>query len=221
MTTLTEGRHTGEAILSEAQGHYCREQITILSGEGKLSANQVLGKTLATASAAVTAKSGNTGGSGTLTMDGTTPILGNFNPGRYSVFCIEPGTNAGVFAVINPNGIIIGTAVAGGSAFANEIKFTISDATDFVAGDGFWVDVSAATYKYRSADPTNTDGSGVACAVLLAAVDATSADAPGVAFTRGPSEMNGNCLVYDANVDDATKKALKKAELAAAGIIVR
>jgi hypothetical protein len=220
MTTLNEGRFAAEFLLSEAPGHFSRDNITVLSGEGKLAAGQVLGKTLVTATAAASAKAGNTGGSGAITMDVATPVLATAKVGRYSIICIEPAANAGVFEVTDPDGIVLGTVNAAGAAFANQIKFTIADATDFVSGDAFFVDVSAATYKYRSADPTNTDGSAVGCAVLFAPVDATSADAAGVGVTR-QAEVNGNCLTYDAAVDDATKKALKVAELAAARIIVR
>jgi len=220
MTTLTQGKVALQFLLTEADGNLSRSNITVLSGEGKLEPGAVLGKTLASATAAASAKAGNTSGAGTLTMDGTTPVLATAKPGRYTVICIEPGTNAGTFEVTDPDGIVIGTAVAGGSAFATQIKFTITDATDFVAGDGFFVDVSAATYKYRSADPTNTDGSDVACAVLAYPVDATSADAAGVAITYH-AEVKGDDLVYDAGVDNATKKALKIAQLAAQNIRVR
>jgi len=223
MTILSEGRHAAEFILSEGPGHVCREALTVLSGEGKLAAGTVIGKTEASGTATVSAKSGNTGSSGTLTMDGSTPLLGGVKQGRYSVICIEPASNAGVFEVTDPDGIMIGTIVAGAAAavVGNHLKFGISDATDFVSGDGFFVDVTALTFKWRSADPTNTDGSSVAGGILYDAVDATSADVTGVGFVRGPAEVNGNCLTYDANVDDATKKAIKVAELGKRGIIVR
>ena len=43
MTTLTEGRHTGEGLLSEAEGTRSRENITIAAG-ANLVPGQVLGK---------------------------------------------------------------------------------------------------------------------------------------------------------------------------------
>ena len=48
MASFTEARHAGSFILSEGPGHYSRENITILSGEGKLVAGQVIGKVTAT-----------------------------------------------------------------------------------------------------------------------------------------------------------------------------
>src|SRR4051794_5109645 len=199
--SLTEARHAGEFLISEGDGHQSRDNITVLSGEGKLVAGTVLGKTVITATAVAAAKAGNTGSSGAITMDVTTPVLATAKQGRYSIICIEPGTNAGTFEVVDPSGVVIGTVIAAGAAFATQIKFTIADATDFVAGDGFYVDVAISAVKYRSADPTNTDGSAVACAVLFGAVDAPSADQPACAIPRR-AEVNGNCLTYDANVDD-------------------
>lgn len=44
---LTEGRHTAECILSEANGQRSREVITVLSGEGVLVVGTVLAKVTA------------------------------------------------------------------------------------------------------------------------------------------------------------------------------
>lgn len=221
MTTLTQSKVPWQFLLSEADGQFSRDKITILSGEGKLKAGTVLGRTVTTATAAVTAKSGNTG-TGAFTIDGTTPVLATAKRGRYVVECIEPVTNLGTFQVTDPKGVVLGSYVVGAAAFATDIKFTIADATDFIAGDAFLVDVAISAFKYRSADPTNTDGSDVACAILAYPVDATSADVDVAAITR-QAEVKADELVYDANVDDATKKALKVAQLASVNppILVR
>lgn len=42
MTTLREGRHTAEFILSEGDGFISRDQITVASGSGKVSASTIL-----------------------------------------------------------------------------------------------------------------------------------------------------------------------------------
>lgn len=44
MTTLYEGRHTGEYLLSEANGTRSREQVTVTLSGTALPAGQVLGK---------------------------------------------------------------------------------------------------------------------------------------------------------------------------------
>lgn len=47
MTTLTEGRHPGEAILSEANFHRSRDNITIPAGTGVVPAGTILGEVTA------------------------------------------------------------------------------------------------------------------------------------------------------------------------------
>lgn len=225
MTVITEGRHPGEFIINEAAGHYCREAVTVLSGEGKLSAGQVIGLVAADAGAVTVGNPAFTGtGNGTLTK--ATPAYGaGVQEGTYTVRLIEAGTDLGQFEVLRPDGTLDGYATVG-VAYDGQVKFTIADgSTDFSAAAQFTLAVTLAdptgAGKYRSADPTNTDGSGVAKAILIYPVDATDADVEVAALVRGPAEVNGNCLVYDAAVDDAPKKAAKVAELVAAGIIVR
>jgi Bacteriophage lambda head decoration protein D len=43
MTVLTEGQHTGEAIISEEDGNYSRDVVTLIAGQN-LGAMSVLGK---------------------------------------------------------------------------------------------------------------------------------------------------------------------------------
>jgi hypothetical protein len=81
-----------------------------------------------------------------------------------------------------------------------------------------------ATTKYRlspAAEVVGDEGAETAVAVLLEAIDATAADRAGLVVARGPAIMSKAALVFDASVDDDTKKAAKHAELSAAGIIPR
>ena len=224
MTALTEGRHAGEFILNEAQGHYCREVVTVLAGEGKLPAGAVIGKVAADTGAVTVGAPSTLAGKGALTK--ATPAYGaGVQEGTYRVQCIEVEADGGAFEVIRPDGTVDGVAVVG-VAYDGQVKFTIADAaTDFAIGDAITLAVSiadpAGAGSYRSADPTNTDGSGAAKAILIYGVDATSADAKAVALVRGPSEVKGAALTYDAAVDTDGKKATKIAELKDAGILVR
>lgn len=220
MTTLTQSKVALQFLLSEGAGQISRGNITILSGEGKLEAGRVLGRTESAATAAVTTKAGNTG-NGVFTIDGTTPVLGTGKPGRYVVECIEPGTNTGTFQVTDPSGVVLGAYTVAAAAFATGIKFTIADgATDFISGDAFFVDVTGVSYKYRSTTLTNTDGSAVGVAVLGYPVDATSADQSVMAIVRN-AEVKAGDLVYDSTVNSAALTAQKVYELSQQGIIVR
>ncbi len=78
-----------------------------------------------------------------------------------------------------------------------------------------------ASGKYTLSPATGTDGSQVASAVLLYAVDATLADATGIVVARGPAIVSRAGLAYEATVDDGTKIAAKLTQLAAVGIIAR
>jgi hypothetical protein len=49
MTTFTEGRYPGEAVLREASGSRSRQEITIPAGTGVVKAGTVLGELTATA----------------------------------------------------------------------------------------------------------------------------------------------------------------------------
>jgi hypothetical protein len=78
-----------------------------------------------------------------------------------------------------------------------------------------------ASGKYTLSPAAGADGSQVASAVLLYAVDATLADATGIVVTRGPAIVSRADLAYGATVDDGTKIAAKITQLAAVGIIAR
>ena len=73
--------------------------------------------------------------------------------------------------------------------------------------------------KMKLSTATGTDGAQNAAGMLLDDVDATSADANAVVILRGPAIVSKAALVFDASVDDATKRAAKHAQLTALGII--
>jgi len=78
-----------------------------------------------------------------------------------------------------------------------------------------------ASGKYALSPATGADGSQVASAVLLYAVDATLADATGIVVARGPTIVSRAGLAYEGTVNDAAKITAKIAQLAAVGIIAR
>ncbi len=79
----------------------------------------------------------------------------------------------------------------------------------------------AASGKYTLATASGTDGAETAIAVLLHAVDATLADATGIALARGPAIVSRAGLAFDASVDDDAKITAKLGQLAAVSIIPR
>ena len=222
MTVLYENPHPGNFILSEDdEGRLSRDIVVIASGAGKLFPGTVLGKRTADGAfdAAAAARPTNTG-NGTIAL-AAVKIGPGVKPGDYTMVCT--GTvGGGTFRVEDPHGVEVGE-ISVGVAFAGPVKFTITaGATAFVVGDGFDVTVTQATpsNKLVPSLAAATDGSQVAVAVLVDEVDATSADAVGVAITRH-AEVNRHGLLYDPSIiDDATKSA-KWAQLRTAGLVVR
>lgn len=219
--TFTEGRHSGEGLLSEAPGQRSREGIVIASGAGIIAPGSVLGQIL-TGGATSAAKAGGNTGNGTLVPNASTPVLAGAKPGVYTLRF----TTATVFSLLDPNGDGLGSYSIGGATgnnvtVSNEIMFALTQgATVFAVGDGFDITVAAGSGKYVLSPHTANNGSQIAAAIAIYGCDATSADQRIAALVRD-AEWNANTLTYEATVNDATRRAAKAAQLAAQGIIVR
>lgn len=220
MAVLTAPATIGALLKYELDGNYTRETVTLKSG-ANYALGSVLGKITIGSATAATKSGGNTG-NGAMTLDATTPVLAGAKVGVYAVRCVAAAVDGGTFRIEDPDGYVLGD-VAVGATFADGVKFAIADgSTDFVVGDGFDITVAAGSGKYTLSPVAAVDGSGVAVAVLLDAVDATDADAEGVVvLARGPSIVSADALVYAASVDDAAKKATKRGQLVAVGIVSR
>jgi len=160
-----------------------KRNVTLLSGENR-SRGAVLGE-ITVGAATSAAKSGGNTGTGTFTLDGSTPVLAGAKVGVYTVRCTAAASNSGTFRVEDPDGFVLGD-VAVGATFSDDIKFVIADGgTDFIVGDGFDVTVAAGSGKYKLSVATATDGSQVPVAVLAEAADATDADMVVPVLTSG------------------------------------
>lgn len=213
MTTLIEGQHTGEGLLSEASGTRSRENVVVTGGNYK--AGQVLGK-ISLGEATAAAKADNTG-NGTI---GTVTVGAGAKVGDYIVTFIEPASGLGNFIVEDPEGITVGSGVVATAFTGGGIGFTIADGTpDFVAGDQFTITVEAGSGEYTAHDPTATDGSAIAAAILYAATDASTEDQVAVALVRD-CEWDANSLIWKSGISGPAKAA-GIAALARAGIVLR
>lgn len=215
MTTYTEPYRDFEALLSEGDGSISREVVTILSGSGVLEAGTVIGKITTGATASASAFAGNTG-TGTF---GAITVSAGAKPGAYKLTIIEPATNAGTFSLEDPDGQFVATGTVGAAFSAGGLAFTLADATDFVAGDGFTLTVAAGSGKWQGYDDGHADGSQNAAGVLLQRVDATAADVAATAVVR-LAEVNKDALQWITAVD-STAKTTAYAQLAALNIIAR
>jgi len=215
MTTLTEGQHAGDFVVSEAVGSRSREQVTLVSGQN-LSAGAVLGQITSAVTASAAAYGTNTG-DGAM---GAITVSAGAKAGAYKLTIIEPATDAGAFEVEDPDGVLIGTGNVAAAFSAGGLAFTLADgAADFVAGDGFTITVAAGSGKYKEYNPSNNDGSETAVAVLVDNVDASAADVE-CAIVARDAEVNSAELQWFSGAS-AGQKTTGLADLAAVGIIGR
>lgn len=212
-----------EFLRSEANGGRSREAIVLANAglaDVTLRAGTVLGLvSIGALSAAATAFAGNTGDGamGAITVD-----VGA-QTGNWKVLITEPGANVGNFIVERPDGTIDGQGDVA-AAYNGGINFTLADgATDFVAGDGFDIEVTEAAAtnegRYTMHDPEGTDGSQNAAAILY---DTVVVPASGTAAATGvvrDAEIIPARLVWDDHT--AGEKTAALAQLAAQGLIAR
>ena len=149
-------------------------------------------------------------------------------PGNYRVINREAITNGGRFEVIAPNGQSLGdnflmTAGSGtATAFVTpHIKFTLTDATDFIAGNYFDVAVfnQLSGGKVKAWDPAGVGGEGQVAGVLWDNVDAAAGDKVATMLARDAEVTKGQ-LQFATGVS-AGEKELAYEQLAALGIIPR
>ena len=154
VTPLYEKWHDGGFIVSEANGHLSRDQVTLLSGTAFL-AGMVLGKITTGLTASVAAFGTNTGNGvfGAVTLVTVPTIVGT-----YTLIY----TDATHFTVTAPNGSTsTGVNGTGFSALGIGLTMTTAGATN-IAGDGFNIVVASTVgtpTATATAFSTNTGGS--------------------------------------------------------------
>lgn len=219
MTTLTEGRHPGEFILSEANFHRSRENATIAFSQTIIPGN-VLAR-LAVTAGVTTGQAFSGTGNGVLTF-ANPAVSAKVKDGVYTAVCVTAAANGGTFRIEDPAGKFIGNAVVG-SAFNKEIKFTIADgSTDFVVGDSFELTIAADSddFQFVAFNPADTGGAEIPAAIAIYGAT-TPADATArIAIIRRDAEVKGPCIEWPAGIT-ATQKADAIQALEDLGIIVR
>lgn len=219
---LNETVHAGHFIVQEMPGYYSRDEVTVAISQTLLSGTPVYDDVVAAGvTVTVTADAGNTANSGALTMDVTTPILAGAQNGAYRAVCIEPATDAGTFAVFDPQGVEIGRHVAAGAAFATQIKFAIADGSgNFVAGDAFTILVGLESGADTQVKAIPNDGTIAATGFMVWPVTTGgAATAKGVKLARN-AEYRLSDIQWPSGISTANKaKAIE--ELRGKGLIAR
>lgn len=205
----------------ESNSGFCRKTVTAYDSAATWAIGRVLTRILVSGSGSATANAGNTGTGtvGTITVGATALI------GTYKVVIEQAVTDKGLFTVFGPNGQSVGSGQVGSVFAGGGISFTISDATDFVVGDGFSIAVTG-TEKYRTIEATdfsalNRDpvifiGSGAGFDSLAVA---NNTGTTVIVIERGPVQVVKEQLTYGTSIDTTAEKNELYALLAAKGII--
>lgn len=220
MTILSEGRHPGEAILSEADSNYSRDNVTIAASQTIKSGGLIAPKVVvADATATASADAGNTASSGTIAMDAT-PLTSAAKNGRY----VGVASAATKVDWTDPDGQQIGVSTHGALFNKGGVRFTITaGGSPNVVGDTFYVDVvvEPADIEYVAFNQDGTDGSQTPKAMAIyGATTGVGETAKIAAIVRGPAQLKGVAISWPAEITDG-EKSLAIASLAEVGIIVR
>lgn len=185
-----------------------------ITGDDPLVRGTVMGQV--TVGAAVSAaKAGGNTGTGTLTLDATTPVLAGHKEGVYSVRCTAAAANGGTFRVEDPEGYVLGD-VAVGATFSDDLKFVIADGgVDFIVGDGFDITVAAGSGKWRECVAAAVDGSQHPAAILVDDADPSDGDVIGGLY------LSGGFNEEKVTLGTGITLAVAKAALRPLGIILR
>lgn len=210
----TAPKRESQLVKMELDPQFCRESFTLKAGSGS-ERKVYLGTPLATVidaanvAVAAAAVAGN-GGDGTIAL-ADPAFTSSVKEGRYVVTCATGGADAtSKFRVEGPNGKSIGTAT-GGTAFAKEVKFTISGGSGaFVEGDAFTIDVAidqeaTATANERVAwVPGAADDTGIITGVSLRDTTAAVGEtANGLSLDRGPAILSASGIQWPSGISAA------------------
>lgn len=211
--TFTETSHVGGFLLSEANGHFSRENAT-LSGTTSIPAGSVLGRAVAAGGAVAV---GTPTGNGAITV-GTT-IGADVVVGTYKLVCVVAASNAGTFNLYAPDGSLVRQITVGGGATPSDhLTITIADGgSDFAVHDTWAIAVTEDAYIALAPEATN--GGQTAAAILYAGVDVSDGDKPCVVIVRN-TEVNQHELAWPSAITDEQKSAAIE-QLAIRGILLR
>lgn len=136
-SSVTMGAPNCGFILSEAPGHYSRENCTVAKGSVLAAGTVIMDTTSGSATAAANAGNVGNGTIGTITVGATA------QRGIYQLVITEPGTDVGEFEVRYPDGTLAGQGTVAAAFSGGGLGFTLADgATDFAVGDSFNITVA-------------------------------------------------------------------------------
>ncbi|MBF0260450.1 MAG: head decoration protein [Magnetococcales bacterium] len=138
---LTKSTVTASAVTGTGGGSLASVTAGTKTQVGTYRLTCVEASTAPAATGTATPYSWNTG---TGTMGAITVSTGA-KVGDYRLDIMRAASNAGHFIVTDPDGVYVGSGAVASAFSAGGLSFTLADATDYAAGDGFIITVAAAT----------------------------------------------------------------------------
>ena len=216
-SVLTEVRHSGGFLVSEANGHRARDAGTYTNSSGSDIVVQA-GTVLALAAEGVDA----TTAAGTNTGNGTIGSLSFGATAKLGVYTIKL-TSSSAFTVTDPTGDALPAGTVGTAYTDAELGFTVTaGGTAFVANDSFTITASAADARY-----VNWTNAAPASAILYNTLVVPASSTIKVTVVTRAAEVNAAHLVYDAAITGSSSPtpaqlyAIAAQQLRNVGIIAR
>ncbi|MBF0339672.1 MAG: head decoration protein [Magnetococcales bacterium] len=138
---LTKSTVTASAVTGTGGGSLASVSAGIKTQVGVYRIACVEAPTAPATPATATAYAWNTG-TGAM---GAITVSAGAKVGDYRLDIMRAASNAGHFIVTDPDGKHVGAGAVGSAFSAGGLAFTLADATDYAAGDGFIITVAAAT----------------------------------------------------------------------------
>jgi hypothetical protein len=197
--TLTEFRHSGGFLVSEANGARSRDTATYTNAGGSdvlLQAGTVLA--LAAEGADAVVAPGGAGTNGANTGGGSLASL-TFDPAaKVGVYAVKL-TSATAFTVVDPAGAELATGVVGTPYLDAQLGFTVAaSGAAFVAGDGFTVTVPSADNRY-----VNWTNGAPAAAIAYSSNWIVAGTTQKVTVVSRDAEVNASELEWDPSITNS------------------
>jgi hypothetical protein len=206
MSAFPIPKSVADVLVDELDRQLSRESGLVPANTAAIVVGQVMGRqVVGGATSAVKASGANTG-NGTLTLDGTTPVLTGAKVGTYQVRY----TGANTFVVLDPDGFQIGYGGTEGTTWANKVKFqTAAGGTAMVAGDGFDIAVAYGTMGLVPINPAALDGSDVAYGIAVEPLASLTAAAKLTIIARNACVAAGGLVWGSLTQAQQTKATLQ------------
>lgn len=222
MAEFTEGPHTGEHLISEAQGSRSRETVTFAASQD-IAPGEIVAQVTTGALTAVGAAVAGNAGAATITA---APAVAAGTPEGIYMVTVRSAGAAGEWEMEDPEGVSLGTSATGTPTTLGGIgPFGLTDVgADPAVGDQYTITVTAADAtaqdQFKALNLAATDGTQIPVGLSYDAIVTGVGETKRGVIHDKDCEVNGHLVTYPTGATDDEKAAIRAA-LAERGVIVR